>query len=49
MVSGDAGAFVHSARLQYLEFFNKCFTGGGREFRPFRSERHYTVLKQTDS
>jgi V/A-type H+-transporting ATPase subunit I len=43
------GAFVHSARLQYLEFFNKFFTGGGREFKPFRSERRYTVMKQTDS
>ena len=41
------GAFVHSARLQYLEFFNKFFTGGGREFRPFRSERRYTILKET--
>ncbi len=41
------GAFVHSARLQYLEFFNKFFTGGGREFRPFRSERRYTVLRET--
>jgi V/A-type H+/Na+-transporting ATPase subunit I len=41
------GAFVHSARLQYLEFFNKFFTGGGREFRPFRSERRYTVVRET--
>ena len=41
------GAFVHSARLQYLEFFNKFFSGGGREFRPFRSERRYTVFKET--
>jgi V/A-type H+-transporting ATPase subunit I len=40
------GAFVHSARLQYLEFFNKFFTGGGREFRPFRSERRYTIVKE---
>lgn len=43
------GAFVHSARLQYLEFFNKFFTGGGREFRPFRNERRYTILKQTEN
>lgn len=43
------GAFVHSARLQYLEFFSKFFTGGGREFRPFRSERRYTVWKETES
>jgi V/A-type H+-transporting ATPase subunit I len=43
------GAFVHSARLQYLEFFNKFFTGGGREFRPFRSERRYTVVRETET
>jgi V/A-type H+-transporting ATPase subunit I len=43
------GAFVHSARLQYLEFFNKFFTGGGREFRPFRSERRYTIVKEAET
>lgn len=42
------GAFVHSGRLQYLEFFSKFFAGGGREFRPFRSERKYSVLKDAD-
>ncbi|HUV35599.1 MAG TPA: hypothetical protein VMX58_01520 [Patescibacteria group bacterium] len=41
------GAFVHSGRLQYLEFFSKFFTGGGREFRPFRSERRYSVIRDT--
>ncbi|MDD4857231.1 MAG: V-type ATPase 116kDa subunit family protein [Candidatus Krumholzibacteria bacterium] len=43
------GAFVHSARLQYLEFFGKFFTGGGREFHPFRSERRYTTIRETGS
>lgn len=42
------GAFVHSGRLQYLEFFSKFFAGGGREFRPFRSERRYSVLRDAD-
>jgi V/A-type H+-transporting ATPase subunit I len=42
------GSFVHSARLQYLEFFGKFFQGGGAEFKPFRSERKYTVLKRND-
>jgi V/A-type H+-transporting ATPase subunit I len=42
------GAFVHSARLQYLEFFGKFFHGGGAEFKPFRSERKYSVLKDPD-
>jgi V/A-type H+-transporting ATPase subunit I len=41
------GAFVHSGRLQYLEFFSKFFTGGGKEFRPFRSERRYSVLRDS--
>jgi V/A-type H+-transporting ATPase subunit I len=41
------GAFVHSGRLQYLEFFSKFFTGGGRPFRPFRSERRYSVIKES--
>ncbi len=42
------GAFVHSGRLQYLEFFGKFFTGGGREFKPFRSERRHSVIKETE-
>jgi V/A-type H+-transporting ATPase subunit I len=42
------GSFVHSARLQYLEFFGKFFHGGGAEFKPFRSERKYSVLKDPD-
>ncbi len=42
------GAFVHSGRLQYLEFFSKFFTGGGREFRPFRSERRYSVMRDAE-
>ncbi|MFH2071054.1 MAG: V-type ATPase 116kDa subunit family protein [Elusimicrobiota bacterium] len=40
------GAFVHSARLQYLEFFGKFFTGGGREFVPFAEARQYSIIKK---
>ena len=43
------GAFVHAGRLQYLEFFSKFFTGGGREFKPFKSERRFSALKKTDN
>lgn len=28
------GAYVHSSRLQYIEFFGKFYESGGREFRP---------------
>jgi V/A-type H+-transporting ATPase subunit I len=42
------GSFVHSGRLQYLEFFSKFFSGGGKEFKPFKSLRRYSVLKEID-
>jgi V/A-type H+-transporting ATPase subunit I len=38
------GGFVHSARLQYVEFYPKFFEGGGRPFRPFKKELKYTRL-----
>ncbi len=40
---GSLGAYVHTSRLQYLEFFNKFFQGGGREMKPLRWEKKYTV------
>jgi V/A-type H+/Na+-transporting ATPase subunit I len=30
------GSFVHSGRLQFIEFFGQFFKGGGREFTPFK-------------
>ncbi len=29
------GAFIHSGRLQFIEFFSQFFEGGGRPFAPF--------------
>jgi V/A-type H+-transporting ATPase subunit I len=38
------GAFIHSARLQFVEFFGKFIVGTGREFHPLtRTEKHITV------
>ena len=31
------GAFVHPARLQFVEFFSKFYEGGGRVYAPFGS------------
>ena len=35
------GAYVHTCRLQYVEFFGKFYEGTGRAFRPFRNETKY--------
>ena len=35
------GSFVHSARLQYVEFFGKFYIDGGEPFRPFRANTKY--------
>ncbi|MCM8829825.1 MAG: hypothetical protein NC824_02355 [Candidatus Omnitrophica bacterium] len=39
------GGYVHTSRLQYLEFFTKFFEGGGRPFSPLKESRQYTYLK----
>jgi len=39
------GAYVHSCRLQYLEFFGKFYTGGGSAFSPLKINTKYTKLK----
>ncbi len=35
LVMSMLSAFVHTARLQYLEFFNKFYVSGGKKFKPF--------------
>lgn len=39
------GAFIHSARLQYVEFFTKFLEGGGRRFEPLKKDNVYTNIK----
>jgi V/A-type H+-transporting ATPase subunit I len=38
------GAAVHSLRLQYVEFFNRFYEGGGHQFTPFKIKRRYTKI-----
>ena len=35
------GAFIHSARLQYVEFFGKFYVDGGEPFDPLRRKTKY--------
>ncbi len=39
------GAFVHSLRLQFVEFFPKFFVGGGRQFDPLQKTYQHVVIK----
>ncbi len=36
------GTFVHTSRLQYIEFFGKFFEDGGRPMKPLASSDKYT-------
>ncbi len=36
------GAAIHALRLQYVEFFNRFYEGGGKKFMPFQIRRKYT-------
>ena len=40
------GTYVHTCRLQYIEFFGKFYEGGGRMFNPFRSNTKYVDIKE---
>lgn len=38
------GAYVHTSRLQYVEFFDKFYEGGGIPFSPFKYRTKYTKM-----
>lgn len=40
------GAFVHTSRLQYIEFYGKFYQGGGRLFKPLGMRTKYRDIKK---
>jgi len=36
LIINTLGSYIHSSRLQYIEFYNRFYEGGGRAFVPFR-------------
>ena len=41
---GLLGAYIHDARLQYVEFYGRFFEGEGSLFNPLGSKQKYTYL-----
>ena len=40
------GAYVHTNRLQFVEFFGKFYEAGGSEFSPFKTDNKYVEVKE---
>ena len=40
------GAYVHSCRLQYIEFFNKFYEEGGKDFMPLAFRPRYVRVEE---
>jgi len=40
-------AYVHGIRLQFIEFFGKFYTGGGKRFEPFKAaEKNVIIIEE---
>ena len=46
MAINALGAYVHSARLQYVEFFGKYYESGGKKFDPLRAKTKYVNVME---
>ncbi|MGI6261630.1 MAG: V-type ATP synthase subunit I [Acutalibacteraceae bacterium] len=40
------GAYVHTNRLQYVEFFGKFYEGGGEKYAPFAANTKFYTIKE---
>jgi V/A-type H+-transporting ATPase subunit I len=42
------GAFIHTMRLHFAEFFGKFYESGGEKFTTFKVKRRFTKVKGGD-
>jgi V/A-type H+-transporting ATPase subunit I len=45
LIINTLGGFIHTMRLQYIEFFGRFYSGGSKPFKPFRMETNYVDIK----
>ena len=46
LVINCLSGFIHTSRLQFVEFFGKFYQGGGKSFRPFQREGKYVAIRE---
>ena len=46
LANSALGSYVHTSRLQYVEFFGKFYEGGGEVFSPFKYKNKYTRIRE---
>ena len=39
------GTFVHTSRLQYIEFFGKFYEDGGRAYQPLTPQSRFVLFR----
>lgn len=49
MAINSLGAFVHTSRLQYIEFFGQFYEDGGNEFEPFMKNTKYIRIIEDET
>ncbi len=49
MAINGLGAFVHTLRLQYVEFFPKFLIGGGKSFEPLSKEYKHIYIAKSET
>lgn len=47
LIINTLGAFIHSGRLQFVEFFSKFFEAGGKRYKPFRFTSKYFEMTES--
>lgn len=45
LVINALGGFIHTMRLQYIEFFGRFYSGGSKPFKPFGLETNYVEIE----
>ena len=46
LLIGTLGGFIHTTRLQFVEFFGKFYEGSGNEFKPLKEKFNYILIEK---